>query len=298
MTNNRTIDNVKIIAGIFRECIISRADVKVDGRYRAKITHVEEGSRRSRNEQKNVFIVVDTDPEIPEICSLDIFFSNFKISTNIRIIKIENCEIQIPMPETLLVTNLREDKRIEPRYSKLPSTTVLLINEDIHQEVPFKLVNVSKYGLAGDIEIDRNHNVFPGARILGKIVSHDGTIDVSGQVVAAQITLQTGDLKSVTVRLLKNETAGDSNQLSDIGNKHERRNEPRFVTRFDVTMQCILMPLQTIDFEIEDVSVTGFSAICKTPMMQTLLLPGIPLRMKDSSLVAQVLYHNDGSIRC
>jgi hypothetical protein len=298
VTEKRTIDNLKIIAGIFRECIVSRTDVMIDSRYKAKIVHIAENNRRSKNDKKNVFIVIDHASDLPKICSLEIFFNNCKITTSISILRFENQEIEVSMPDTLLVHNLREDKRIEPRHSRLPSTTVLLINDYIHEEVPFKLINVSKHGLAGEIEIDRQLEILPGARIVGRIIAHDGVIDVSGQVVAKQGSWESGDTKSEIIRLLRNFCITDRSRSTDIDTTQERRKEPRFQTRFDVTMHCILMPIQTIDLEIEGVSVTGFSAVCKTPLMQPFLLPGIPLRMKESSLVAQVLYHSDGLIRC
>lgn len=296
MTSDRTITNLRVIAGIFRECIVARTDIKINDANSCRVVNIEESSRRSKTDQRKIYIATDASEVNSGKANLDIFLNNFKLSSSVFLEKTPTGDYIFDMPQELVVTNLRNEKRIEPKYANIPSTTVLLLSDNFHQEVPFELVNISKFGLAGDIEINRRETINPGSSISGKLVTVDGNIDVNGRIISTNVLKVQGDTKFVTIRVLR-ETEVSTSSVSS-GDDLDRRKEPRFTSRFDMTVQSLLMPLQTIDFDVVDVSVTGFSAKCKTPLMQSFLVPGVPLRLKDSTLIAHVFYQSEDTIRC
>lgn len=291
----RIVENSRVIAGIFRECILANIEVRVNQREVARIVAVDEADRRSKTDKRHAILELSGPADIGSQCQLTLVFSDFIASCETKVSRIDSTQITVQLPSQIEVSDLREDKRIEPRFAKLPLTTALLISDGRHQEVSFKLLNISRFGLAGSINVHKNELVSPGSKISGILHSADGKIDISGTVVSATFEKKVGDQHSITVRIVK---ASKSENKSSLNSNFNRRKEPRYKTKFTLSMRSILIPLQAIDLDVVDASIAGFSARCATPFMKDFLIPGVPLRLDASTMIANVIDQNEDFVRC
>lgn len=302
MTKSTVIKNLRVIAGIFREAILTQTEIRMANSFIARVYSVEEQDRRAIGELRTLVMSteyrsVETDKEY----EFEISASGAIVSGWFKCLYVNGDFFTVKMPDNLTISDLRSEIRIEPRMEKIPPTTILFATQGVHYEAAFRLINISRSGIAGIVDVDRDFTIPVGARVTGRINSSDGLIDLVGVVVATALHDKKGDRQKIFVRISKIPKQHESETRIDEfprDNSLEKRSAPRFHSHFNLEMTSLLAINHTIIFEITNVSITGFFAKCHSPQMTSYLLPGTPLKLLSSSMIAEILEIQGENIRC
>jgi hypothetical protein len=302
MTKPRVLSNPRVIAGIFREAIFARIVARIDGEYLSEVIDVAESSRRDKAEKRQLSFALQHARSTPStICKIELLFSGFIISSTATVIEETVSKLTCEMPTTLENIDLRGDRRISPKFANFPVAHAILIRAGIHLEVTLKLSNISRFGIAGEIEVDRDVSIEPRDIVHGAMHTVEGSINLRGVVVAVEELSARGDSKTLLLRMIRTSNAKIPSPNSDLerdDGRETRRREPRYPIDITMTFRSILAPRQPIALEIIEASISGFFARSTTPFMSEYLLPGVPIQHEGSSMVADVVHSEGDMVRC
>ena len=298
--SSQTINNARTISGLFREAILTNVNVQVNELIAARIYSVKENDRREPNETRSIIIMPGTSSiRAGDRASVQLRFPDFLIKCEVECESSDAESFACTMPSSVEMIDHRSARRLSTTKLDLQSSTALLTGNGYHYEVDFRLDNISRFGYAGEVELDAKNKIEPGFMISGKSFLDNGQINLDGLVVDLKEIQRTGDRRRLFIRVLRQDHMNRRGSVLLDRDQSRMQGEKRLVNgncNFTISVKSPLNPNLNLELEVYKVSVSAFLAKFARSEMQNYIVPGLPVILKDTSLVAEVLESEFGTV--
>jgi hypothetical protein len=268
--------NDLVIQGLFKEAYFHETPIVFEGIHREikiklKIAEFIESKIRDLSKNKKLcFYFYESSEhqkqdffELQQSYAFSFYFHRSRIQGEMTCVQVDPTLglIYFTFPERLQIKNLRKEDRtaVVPEVSQ--PVSVILRTQSIHAEGSFELLDTSSHGWGGTLKVPHGFPIEVGTGILGHLGVSQKIGEIRGKITAVYLSdsLNKNDRLDVYRIGVESIVLIDQNGGPSKESRNERRQQSRYPTQMQLTLESLLHPEQTLYLEVNNISVNGFS---------------------------------------
>lgn len=302
MSKVKQITDNLLLAGMFREAFFQGRSLAIregDVWLELQLLEIDEGSAREKKADRFLIlespkgIEIDIKAEHYFQCAFSQFVAEWKAEIHSSAGKIRTA-----IPHLVEIRNHRHNGRLKTLNTKI-TVPVYLQTGSLHGVEFLEVQDVSKTGIGGVIVAQSGIPITPESHITGEWHGVGGIIRINGKITQARLLEQSNKEGPIRyhIGIALEAAAPLPPSISATGELQSKRKFSRQKSNHRISISSPLNPKYFIALELKDVSPAGFSANLVDPGDKHLLVLGAALKLKDSSLLAELVAMDEDLLR-